>query len=137
MEHPVVGNMEEKNIEEDGLGIENFVDAYMGHGIETGDIEPPFVLEPDLGKRYLDYKRKKQKNPNVKVRREDDWLTGHEHCDGSILESARVAYALKGSGCVTVSLYNASRKNVPIENIECGYLDEFQFQNSGPSYGVG
>ncbi|KAF9616842.1 hypothetical protein IFM89_032692 [Coptis chinensis] len=79
MEHPVVGNMEEKNIEEDGLGIENFVDAYMGHGIETGDIEPPFVPEPDLGKR----------------------------------------------------------KNVPIENIECGYLDEFQFQNSGPSYGVG
>ncbi|KAF9602331.1 hypothetical protein IFM89_026504 [Coptis chinensis] len=46
----VVGNMEEKNIEEDGLGIENFVDAYMGHGIETGDIEPPFVPEPDLGK---------------------------------------------------------------------------------------
>ncbi|KAF9609327.1 hypothetical protein IFM89_015582 [Coptis chinensis] len=43
--------MEEKNIEEDGLGIENFVDAYMGHGIETGDIEPPFVPEPDLGKR--------------------------------------------------------------------------------------
>ncbi|KAF9596797.1 hypothetical protein IFM89_013583 [Coptis chinensis] len=50
MEHPVVGNMEEKNIEEDGLGIENFVDAYMGHGIETGDIEPPFVPEPDLGR---------------------------------------------------------------------------------------
>ncbi|KAF9620516.1 hypothetical protein IFM89_013137 [Coptis chinensis] len=58
MEHPVVGNMEEKNIEEEGLGIENFVDAYMGHGIEIGDIEPPFVPEPDLGKRYLDYKRK-------------------------------------------------------------------------------
>ncbi|KAF9611842.1 hypothetical protein IFM89_035827 [Coptis chinensis] len=34
----------------------------------------------------------KQKNPNVKVRREDDWLTDHERRDGSILESSRVAY---------------------------------------------
>ncbi|KAF9590104.1 hypothetical protein IFM89_030852 [Coptis chinensis] len=58
MEHPVVGNMEEKHIEEEGLGIETFVNGYMGHGIETGDIEPPFVPEPDLGKRYLDYKEK-------------------------------------------------------------------------------
>ncbi|KAF9624516.1 hypothetical protein IFM89_011629 [Coptis chinensis] len=51
MEHPVVGNMEEINTEEEGLGIWNFVDAYMGHGIEIGDNEPPFVPEPDLGKR--------------------------------------------------------------------------------------
>ncbi|KAF9595570.1 hypothetical protein IFM89_001042 [Coptis chinensis] len=133
MEHPVVGNMEEKNIEEEGLGRNNFVDAYMGHGIEKGDIEPPFVPEPDLGPNALQpppsgqatppsgeatppvtsessgAPSSKQKNPNVKVRREDDWLTSHERHDGSILESAHVAYALKGSGCVTVSLYNASR----------------------------
>ncbi|KAF9619058.1 hypothetical protein IFM89_004416 [Coptis chinensis] len=61
MEHPVVGNMEEINTEEEGLGIGNFVDAYMGHVIEIGDNEPPFVPEPDLGKRYLDYKKKKAK----------------------------------------------------------------------------
>ncbi|KAF9607265.1 hypothetical protein IFM89_033472 [Coptis chinensis] len=41
MEHPVVGNMEEINTEEEGLGIGNFVDAYMGHGIEIGGNEPP------------------------------------------------------------------------------------------------
>ncbi|KAF9608311.1 hypothetical protein IFM89_008933 [Coptis chinensis] len=51
MEHPVVGYMEEINTEEEGLGIGNFVDAYMGHGIEIGDNEPPFVPEPDLDKR--------------------------------------------------------------------------------------
>ncbi|KAF9610912.1 hypothetical protein IFM89_025712 [Coptis chinensis] len=39
--------------------------------------------------------KKKQKNPNVKVCREDDWLTGHKRRDGSVLESARVAYADK------------------------------------------
>ncbi|KAF9591292.1 hypothetical protein IFM89_003604 [Coptis chinensis] len=36
--------------------------------------------------------KKKQKNPNVKVRREDDWLTVLNASDGSVLESARVAY---------------------------------------------
>lgn len=59
MEHPVVGNMNKENTEEEGLGIGDFVDAYMGcHGTEIGDIEPPFVPEADLGKRYLDYKKK-------------------------------------------------------------------------------
>ncbi|KAF9614727.1 hypothetical protein IFM89_020560 [Coptis chinensis] len=38
--------------------------------------------------------KKKQNNPNVKVYREDDWLTGHERRDGSVLESARVAYEI-------------------------------------------
>ncbi|KAF9587285.1 hypothetical protein IFM89_000260 [Coptis chinensis] len=61
MEHPVVGNMDEINTEEEGLGIGNFVDAYMGHGIEIGDNEPMFVPEPDLGKRYLDYKKKSER----------------------------------------------------------------------------
>ncbi|KAF9618989.1 hypothetical protein IFM89_003296 [Coptis chinensis] len=74
-----------KNIEEDGLGIENFVDAYMGHGIETEILNHHLFLNRTW----------KQKNPNVKVRREDDWLTGHERRDGSILESARVAYGNK------------------------------------------
>ncbi|KAF9592433.1 hypothetical protein IFM89_014923 [Coptis chinensis] len=59
MEHPVVGNMEEINTEEEGLGIGNFVDAYMGHGIEIGDNEPPFVPEPDLGKSLGTYRERR------------------------------------------------------------------------------
>ncbi|KAF9588149.1 hypothetical protein IFM89_007838 [Coptis chinensis] len=61
--------VEEENSEK-GLGIGNFVDvAYGMHeelvgdlsggdGSQAEDVEPPIVLEPDLGKRYNEYKKK-------------------------------------------------------------------------------
>ncbi|KAF9615896.1 hypothetical protein IFM89_026870 [Coptis chinensis] len=65
----MVNRVEEENSEE-GLGIGNFVDvAYGMHeklvgdlsggdGSQAEDVEPPIVLEPDLGKRYNEYKKK-------------------------------------------------------------------------------
>ncbi|KAF9590123.1 hypothetical protein IFM89_030871 [Coptis chinensis] len=61
--------IEEENTEAEGLGMGNFVDASYGvHEVvacdlnedeenHMGDFEPPPVLEPDLGKRYNEYKK--------------------------------------------------------------------------------
>ncbi|KAF9604596.1 hypothetical protein IFM89_008040 [Coptis chinensis] len=60
--------IEEENTEAERLGMGNFVDAsYRVHEVVAGDLnedeenhmgdfEPPPVLEPDLGKRYNEYK---------------------------------------------------------------------------------
>ncbi|KAF9614189.1 hypothetical protein IFM89_015697 [Coptis chinensis] len=65
----MVNRVEEENSEE-GLGIGNFVDvAYDMHeklvgdlsggdGSQAENVEPPIVLEPNLGKRYNEYKKK-------------------------------------------------------------------------------
>ncbi|KAF9607105.1 hypothetical protein IFM89_032221 [Coptis chinensis] len=61
--------IEEENTEAEGLGMGNFVDASYGvHEVVACDLnkdeknhmrdfEPPYVLEPDLGKRYNEYKK--------------------------------------------------------------------------------
>ncbi|KAF9622381.1 hypothetical protein IFM89_031184 [Coptis chinensis] len=65
---------EKKTMKFEGLGMGNLVDVAYGihEGLagdlngsdesEGGDLEPPYVLEPDLGKRYNEYKQKRKKN---------------------------------------------------------------------------
>ncbi|KAF9587352.1 hypothetical protein IFM89_001342 [Coptis chinensis] len=59
--------IEEENTEAEGLGMGNFDASYGVHEVVAGDLnedeenhmgdfEPPLVLEPDLGKRYNEYK---------------------------------------------------------------------------------
>lgn len=66
----MVNQVEKENSEAEGLGMENFVDvAYgvheeladdlnEGDGSQVEDVEHPVVIEPDLGKRYHEYKKK-------------------------------------------------------------------------------
>ncbi|KAF9603375.1 hypothetical protein IFM89_035620 [Coptis chinensis] len=68
--YPVVDIVEDENIEDRGLGLENLVDAcygayegvrgdvYGGATDQISDFEQPFVPEPDLGKKYVEYKSK-------------------------------------------------------------------------------
>ncbi|KAF9621027.1 hypothetical protein IFM89_015849 [Coptis chinensis] len=68
--YPVVDIVEDENIEDRGLGLENLVDAcygvhegvrgdvYGGDIDQTSNFEQPFVPEPDLGKKYAEYKSK-------------------------------------------------------------------------------
>ncbi|KAF9609464.1 hypothetical protein IFM89_016463 [Coptis chinensis] len=70
MRYLVVDIVEDENIENRGLGLENLVDAcygvhegvrgdvYGGDTDQTSDFEQPFVPEPDLGKKYAEYKSK-------------------------------------------------------------------------------
>ena len=56
-------NSEEENIGDVGIGMGNFVDSSFGlHGRMVGDpdieFDEPYVPEPDLGKRYNEYKQK-------------------------------------------------------------------------------
>ncbi|KAF9611907.1 hypothetical protein IFM89_036690 [Coptis chinensis] len=72
--------IEEENTEVKGLGMGNFVDASYGvHEVvacdlnedeenHMGDFEPPPVLEPDLGKRYNEYKKMANKSYTLHVR---------------------------------------------------------------------
>ncbi|KAF9589464.1 hypothetical protein IFM89_024027 [Coptis chinensis] len=61
-----MGDIEEETIGDVGIGMGNFVDSSFGlHGdVVTGDgslgieFDEPYVPEPDLGKRYYDYKKK-------------------------------------------------------------------------------
>ncbi|KAF9608906.1 hypothetical protein IFM89_012074 [Coptis chinensis] len=61
-----IGDTEEETIGDVGIGMGNFVDsAFRLHGdAVTGDgslgieFDEPYVPEPDLGKRYYDYKKK-------------------------------------------------------------------------------
>ncbi|KAF9605862.1 hypothetical protein IFM89_019121 [Coptis chinensis] len=62
--------VEDENIEDRGLGLENLVDAcygvhegvrgdvYGGATDQISDFKQPFVPEPDLGKKYAEYKSK-------------------------------------------------------------------------------
>ncbi|KAF9622996.1 hypothetical protein IFM89_035711 [Coptis chinensis] len=43
-------------------------DLNGGDESEGGDLEPPYVLEPDLGKRYNEYKQKRKKNYTLHAR---------------------------------------------------------------------
>ncbi|KAF9609247.1 hypothetical protein IFM89_014441 [Coptis chinensis] len=68
--YPVVDIVEDENIEDRGLGLENLVDAcygvhegvrgdvYGGDTDQISDFEQPFVPEPDLDKKYVEYKSK-------------------------------------------------------------------------------
>ncbi|KAF9611319.1 hypothetical protein IFM89_030108 [Coptis chinensis] len=64
-----MGDTEEETIGDVGIGMGNFVDSSFGlHGdAVTGDgslgieFDEPYVPEPDLGKRYYDYKKKATK----------------------------------------------------------------------------
>ncbi|KAF9611331.1 hypothetical protein IFM89_030120 [Coptis chinensis] len=72
--YPVVDIVEDENIEDRGLGLENLVDAWYGlhEGVrgdvyggatdQISDFEQPFVSEPDLGKKYAEYKSKAEEN---------------------------------------------------------------------------
>ncbi|KAF9605322.1 hypothetical protein IFM89_015977 [Coptis chinensis] len=61
-----MGDTEEETIGDVGIGMRNFVDSGFGlHGdAVAGDdslgieFDEPYVPEPDLGKRYYDYKKK-------------------------------------------------------------------------------
>ncbi|KAF9594880.1 hypothetical protein IFM89_035041 [Coptis chinensis] len=61
-----MGDTEEETIGDVGIGMGNFVNSAFGlHGdAVTGDgslgieFDEPYVSEPDLGKRYYDYKKK-------------------------------------------------------------------------------
>ncbi|KAF9613537.1 hypothetical protein IFM89_008454 [Coptis chinensis] len=61
-----MGDTEEETIGDVGIGMRNFVDSAFGlHGdAVAGDdslgieFDEPYVPEPDLGKRYYDYKKK-------------------------------------------------------------------------------
>ncbi|KAF9587572.1 hypothetical protein IFM89_004030 [Coptis chinensis] len=70
LKYPVIDIVEDENIEDRGLGLENLVDAcygvhegvrgdvYGGATDQISDFEQPFVPEPDLGKKYAEYKSK-------------------------------------------------------------------------------
>ncbi|KAF9614555.1 hypothetical protein IFM89_019302 [Coptis chinensis] len=75
-----MGDTEEETIGDVGIGMRNFVDSAFGlHGdAVVGDdnlgieFDEPYVPEPDLGKRYYDYKKKATENCilHVKVLRQ-------------------------------------------------------------------
>ncbi|KAF9624245.1 hypothetical protein IFM89_009044 [Coptis chinensis] len=72
----VVDIVEDKNIEDKGLGLGNLVDAcygvhegvrgdvYGGATDPTSDFEQPFVPKLDLGKKYVEYKSKAKEKLN-------------------------------------------------------------------------
>ncbi|KAF9590105.1 hypothetical protein IFM89_030853 [Coptis chinensis] len=73
----------------------------------SGQSSGPSALQPPY---------QKQKNPNVKIYREDDWLTSHERHDGSILESACVAYFIATPIQVSSSSYDGKRAMILLKH---------------------
>ncbi|KAF9603030.1 hypothetical protein IFM89_033755 [Coptis chinensis] len=71
-----MGDTEEETIGDVGIGMENFVDSAFGlHGDAVTcdgslgiEFDEPYVPEPDIGKRYYDYKKKETENCILHVR---------------------------------------------------------------------